>query len=76
MVGKFSNLFSGFFDSEKVAGFLLLFCTIISITIANSSFGGGYAAFMHHHINLSVAGLNLNLTVEHWVNDGLMTIFF
>ena len=76
MTGKFSNLFKSFFDSEKVAGLLLLFCTIVSITIANSSFGGGYAAFMHHHADASFIHSSLNLSVEDWVNDGLMTIFF
>ena len=76
MNGRFSNLFKSFFDSEKVAGLLLLFCTIISISLANSPFGGGYAAFMHHHADASFIHSSLNLSVENWVNDGLMTIFF
>jgi NhaA family Na+:H+ antiporter len=76
MTDKFSNLFKGFFDSEKVAGLLLLFCTVISLAIANSSFGSGYAHFMHHKIDLSFIHSSLNYSVEHWVNDGLMAIFF
>lgn len=76
MIGKFSNLFKGFFDSEKVAGLLLVICTIISLIIANSSFGDGYIYFVHHSVVLSFAGISLNYSVEHLVNDGLMAIFF
>ena len=76
MAGKFSNLFKGFFDSEKVAGLLLVICTVISLVIANSSFGGGYVDFMRTNVDLSFSNLSLNYSVEHWVNDGLMAIFF
>ncbi len=76
MTGKVSNLFKSFFASEKVAGLLLLFCTIVSITIANSSFGSGYVDFMHNHANAGFIHESLNMSIEHWVNDGLMTIFF
>jgi len=72
----FSNLFKGFFDSEKVAGLLLLFCTVLSLSIANSSLGNGFVHFMHNKIDLSFIYPTLNYSIEHWVNDGLMTIFF
>ena len=76
MKGTFSNLFKNFFESEKVAGLLLLCCTIVSITIANSSYGSGYVAVMQNHVNAGFIPASLNLSIEHWVNDGLMTIFF
>ena len=76
MKGTFSNLFKNFFESEKVAGLLLLCCTIVSITIANSSYGSGYVAFMQNHVYVEFIPASLNLSIEHWVNDGLMTIFF
>jgi len=76
MTSRFSDLFKGFFDSEKVAGLLLIIFTVISIVIANSSYGEGYMHFMHQKINLSLSGVALNYSVEHWVNDGLMAIFF
>lgn len=76
MSGKYTNLFKGFFDSEKVAGLLLVFCTIVSLLIANSSIGADYVRFMHHKVDLSFANISLDLSVEHWVNDGLMAIFF
>lgn len=76
MAGKFSDLFKGFFDSEKIAGLLLVVCTIVSLLIANSISGDAYINFMHRKIDLSFGGLALNYSIEHWVNDGLMAIFF
>ncbi len=76
MAGKFSNLFKGFFNSEKIAGLLLVFCAIISLLIANSSFGSDYIHFIESKIDLSFANITLDYSIEHWVNDGLMAIFF
>jgi Na+:H+ antiporter, NhaA family len=76
MIARFTDLFKGFFDSEKVAGLLLVICTVVSLLIANSSAGDGYIHFMHEKIDLSFAGLSLDYSVEHWINDGLMSIFF
>lgn len=57
-----------FFDSEKSGGILLIICTVVSLAIANSAWGPAYLAFQH----VEVAGLSL----EDWVNDGLMAVFF
>lgn len=73
---KWTTLFKGFFDSEKIGGVLLLLCTLVSLLIANSGFGETYTHFWHSKLDLSFAGLNLNYSIEHWINDGLMTIFF
>lgn len=73
---KWTRLFSGFFESEKTGGVLLLFCTVLSLLIANSGWGESYTAFWHTKLDLSFAGLHLNYSIEHWINDGLMTIFF
>jgi NhaA family Na+:H+ antiporter len=76
MTRNSTSLFKAFFDSEKVAGLLLVISTIISLSIANSSAGDSYVHFMHTQIDLSFSSVNLNYSVEHWVNDGLMAIFF
>jgi len=64
----FTRLFLDFFISEKFSGFLLIGCTALSLLVANSSWGENYANFWHYPF----AGL----TVELWINDGLMAIFF
>ena len=63
-----SNTFNRFFDSEKSSGILLIVFTLVSILLANSVIGHEYLNLWQTHI----AGLSL----EHWINDGLMTIFF
>jgi Na+:H+ antiporter, NhaA family len=63
-----SNTFNQFFESEKSSGVLLIVCTLISILLANSAIGHEYLSLWQMH----VAGLSL----EHWINDGLMAIFF
>lgn len=76
MISKFTNLFKSFFDSEKIGGLLLVVCTIVSLIIANSTSGEAYRLFMQQKIDLSFANIPLKYSVEHWVNDGLMAIFF
>jgi Na+:H+ antiporter, NhaA family len=63
-----SLTFNAFFNSEKSSGILILFCTLVSMSIANSIWGEKYLAFWHIEI--------LGLSIEHWVNDGLMAVFF
>jgi len=60
--------FNKFFDSEKSSGILLIFCTALSLLLANSPVGGQYLSFWQ----TSVGGL----TLLHWINDALMAIFF
>ncbi|CEN43293.1 Na(+)/H(+) antiporter NhaA [Capnocytophaga canis] len=65
---KATKLFKEFFESEKAGGLILIACTVISLLIANSSFGESYVQFFQ----TKTAGLS----IEHWINDGLMAIFF
>lgn len=65
---KLSRTFKSFFDSEKSGGVLLIICTAVSLIISNSILGASYLDLWH----TKVAGLS----VEHWVNDALMAVFF
>ncbi len=73
---KFYNLFAEFFESEKTSGLILIICTIISIIAANSFFSERYIHFWHQTVDLSFLGIQLSYSIQHWINDGLMTIFF
>ena len=63
-----SNTFTRFFDSEKLSGSLLIVCIVLSLALTNSPIGPAYLGFWQRN----VAGLSL----EHWINDALMAIFF
>jgi Na+:H+ antiporter, NhaA family len=70
------DFFKDFVESEKSSGYLLVFITIISMIIANSQFGQAYLKIWHSYIDLSFSQIQLNYSIEHWINDGLMVIFF
>jgi NhaA family Na+:H+ antiporter len=65
---KLTKTFKAFFENEKSGGIILLFVTILSLYLANSPFQAPYISFWEKQI----AGHSLT----HWINDGLMTIFF
>lgn len=65
---RITKMFSAFFNSEKSGGIILIFCTLLSLIIANSSFGSGYVEFWQQ----KAGGMSL----EHWINDALMAVFF
>lgn len=76
METKLTKLFVEFFESEKASGVILILCTITSILIANSYFGKGYLDFWHTKVGFEISGVALKYSVEYWINDGLMAIFF
>src|SRR4051812_43725880 len=63
-----SETFRRFVQSEQFGGVLLLGCTIVSLALANSPFAHAWLGLWH----LSLGPLS----VEHWINDALMAIFF
>lgn len=65
---KITRLFKDFIESEKAGGIILIICTLLSLLAANSSYGENYMHFWHQNIGTH--------SLEHWINDGLMTIFF
>ncbi len=76
MKQSLTTIFKDFTSSEKNAGLLLLLCVCTSLFISNSSVSESYLHFWHQKADFSFAGFNLHLSIEHWINDGLMTIFF
>jgi Na+:H+ antiporter, NhaA family len=73
---KASKLFTEFFESEKASGVILLFCTAAALLIANSPVGKIYLDFWHVKVGFELGGIHLRYSLEHWINDGLMAIFF
>jgi Na+/H+ antiporter NhaA len=65
---KLTKLFREFFESEKSGGVVLIICTVVSLILANSSLQTNYLALWHAKIG--------GMSVEHWINDALMAIFF
>jgi Na+:H+ antiporter, NhaA family len=65
---KLSRSFKEFFESEKAGGILLIVCTVVSLVLTNSPLGENYLGLWQFYVG--------GLSVEHWVNDALMAVFF
>jgi NhaA family Na+:H+ antiporter len=68
--------FKDFFRSEQIGGIILIFCVIISLTIANSNLGGAFENILTKKLGFSSSNIQLEYSVSLWINDGLMAIFF
>ena len=59
-------------ESGKLSGILLLVCTVLSMLLSNMFYGEVYVNFWQNKIGFDF----LSKTLEHWINDGLMAVFF
>lgn len=65
------------FAAHKLSGaVLLLAATVAAVAWANSPWAGFYHHWLHTKLALSVGPFGLNKSISHWINDGLMGIFF
>lgn len=71
-IQRISQAFLYFFRQESAGGILLLLCAVIAMFIANSPAAGLYAQLLHTEIPIP----GLTMSVLHWINDGLMVLFF
>ncbi|MCG3729119.1 Na+/H+ antiporter NhaA [Vibrio cincinnatiensis] len=62
------HLFRSFLKSEAAGGILLVIAAIMAMLIANSPLNDFYQHALHANV--------LGMSVSHWVNDGMMAIFF
>lgn len=76
MRNKLTTLFTEFFESEKSSGILLLSATVFSILLANSPWSKEYLEVWHLKLGFDLGAIHLRYDLEHWINDGLMAIFF
>ena len=63
-----TRTFEQFVRSEQGSSMLLIACTLLALALTNAPTGPAYLAFWQNHVG--------GLSLEHWVNDGLMAIFF
>ncbi|GAA5512456.1 Na(+)/H(+) antiporter NhaA [Deinococcus carri] len=68
--------FARFVHSESFAGLLLVCTALVAFIWANSPWREVYFAAQHTHFALSLGSARLDLSLAHWVNDGLMAVFF
>ena len=66
-----------FTQREKSSGIVLAVFVVLALLLANSPLRSDYLHFLEHHFGFIVDGKSvLNFSVAHWINDGLMSMFF
>ena len=68
--------FELFLKSQLTGGIILLFCTILTLFVANSPFSEYFYNFFHVHIKIKVYEFILDKPLHMWINELLMSFFF
>lgn len=71
------NPINDFLHKEASGGILLIICTVIALVWANSPLSDSYHHLWHSYLTIDFGNiLVLDYSIHHWINDGLMAIFF
>ncbi len=73
---RVSTPFEHFLHAQTTTGLILMFMTVLALILANTALTEEYAHFFHTEVELSVGSWHLEHSIHHWINDGLMAIFF
>jgi NhaA family Na+:H+ antiporter len=65
-----------FIHRQTTSGILLMLCAVLAIYIANSPWSEAYHHILAIPFTIGIPGFQLSKTLHHWINDGLMAIFF
>ncbi|MEK6201366.1 MAG: Na+/H+ antiporter NhaA [Desulfobulbaceae bacterium] len=61
---------------DAASGLLLMGCAILALILADTSLAASYDHIRHTVITLQLGSFTLSHTLHHWINDGLMALFF
>lgn len=70
------QIFKEFAQSAYLGSMLLFLCVIVSLVLANSVFATDFQAFLDRKIGFENDTVHLNFSIENWINDGFMAVFF
>ncbi len=73
---RIATPFENFIHSQTTTGLVLILMTVIALILANSPLVDMYNTLFHTKIDFNVGEWKLSHTLHHWINDGLMAIFF
>jgi Na+:H+ antiporter, NhaA family len=75
-IDRFTKAFGRFLRIEAGASGLLLLCAILAVALSNSTWSATFLSFWETPVGLNFGDLELSRSLKHWINDGLMTLFF
>ena len=65
-----------FIHKSASSGITLMAATVLALIIANSPLAESYNSLLHTYIGISAGPFQLKYSLQHWINDGLMAVFF
>ena len=65
-----------FINKSTTGGIVLFVSAVIALILANSPWQEAYHHFWENHIKFGIGDYVIDKTLHHWINDGLMAIFF
>lgn len=68
--------FEKFVRHQATAGLILMFTALVALVLANSAWGESYRHALHVPISFGFGDFVIAKSLQHWINDGLMTLFF
>ena len=75
-IERVTRPFQEFSESEAAGGVLLLAASALALAWANSPWAESYSTLWEHKFTIGFEGFALSKSILHWINDGLMAIFF
>lgn len=73
---RIATPFEEFIHAQTTTGLVLMFMTVVALILANSVFAEAYLHLFHTKIDIFIGEFGVSKTIHHWINDGLMAIFF
>jgi NhaA family Na+:H+ antiporter len=73
---KILTPFEEFIHRETTSGLLLLCMAVVALVLANGPLASAYEHFIHSPVSLNFGSWSLEMSLQHWINDGLMVLFF
>ena len=67
---------SSFLGRQTTSGLVLFVAALVALFMANSPFADAYHHFWHNEISVGFNDFLISKTLHHWINDGLMAVFF
>jgi Na+:H+ antiporter, NhaA family len=76
LVNDFLKPLQKFVNLQALSGIVLFFFSAVALFLSNSRWFEQYEHLLHTEIGFVIGNLEVFYSLHHWINEGLMTVFF